>query len=107
MSKQSDAKAAQGGPIIKFLLLFDEIKPIEVLRETESSVVLAATGYGSKNGERREAKMTDWRSYHDTWAEAHECLQEKAEREATAAREAFDKAQAKLMTIMSMRPPKD
>lgn len=77
------------------------IEPIEILRETEKMVVIAAPGSFYKTGERRELKRTEDYAYFDTWQEAKNaivnwCQAEvaKAEDRASEARERRRKAEA-------------
>ena len=63
-----------------------EIKPVEALRETESSVFIA-TEWAPERGERRD-KISETRGYFDTWIEARRFLIEIEEQKiATLTRE--------------------
>jgi hypothetical protein len=86
----------------------DKIEKVEVLRETDACVYVPATGYRkSGSGERRESKLSDYAQYHDTWADAHAYLLQKAERVVKSARQQLEAANGKLGNIKGMRPPKD
>ena len=52
-----------------------EIKLVEILRETEKMVVIAAPdGYFHTIGERKELKKTENYAHFDTWQEAHDYM---------------------------------
>jgi hypothetical protein len=57
----------------KYRTQFDEIKEIEVLRETEKQVVLM-------NG-LRESKTTEWQSWHDSFEDAKKHLIDAAQKD--------------------------
>lgn len=69
------------------------IQEIECERETDSSVWI---------GGRRNAKRSEWSNYFDTWEEAHSSLLEAAERKATSARLALDRANGVMGNIKGM-----
>ena len=57
--------------MIKYRTMWNEIKEVEIKKETPKQVVLL--------DESREAKISDWRSYFDTWREAKAHLVEMAQ----------------------------
>jgi hypothetical protein len=79
-----------------------KIEPIEILRETEKMVVIAAPdSYYYKTGERREFKKTEDYAYFGTWQEARTATVnwwnaevKMAEAKASNARENRRKAEA-------------
>lgn len=81
-----------------------EITEVEVLRETEQSVYLPGTSGWDKKGERREAKITEWHHYYDTWEAAHKALLTKADDQLRHARRALELAQSTHGNIKGMRP---
>lgn len=86
----------------------DKIEKVEVLRETEACVYLSRNPtLGNKKDERREAKMSDYAQYHDSWADAHTYLMKKAEIAVKYASQNLKKANGKLGNIKGMTPPKD
>ena len=78
------------------------IEEIEILRETESSVFIATTH--SRKKEQREAKVSSYHQYHDTWEAAHKYLLEKASVRVASASRRLDYETATLKTIKAMRP---
>lgn len=80
----------------------DKIKQVEVIRETEAFVYLP--GYqGGK--ERREAKVSKYDQYHDSWNEAHQYLTGKAQEEVDAIRRRLEQAKGKLGNIKGLKNP--
>jgi hypothetical protein len=73
-----------------------KITPVEVERETESSVWI--------NGNRR-AKITEWDTFHDTWDEAHAHLLKHAEQQAQSARRNLEAANGSLGNVKGMKRP--
>lgn len=87
--------------MIKFRTQFEEIRAIEVVRETDKQIV-----WLNKNGhEQREAKASSWRNWHDTWEDAHAFLVAGAEREVKLLRSQLDRAKGKLRQIREMKKP--
>jgi len=70
------------------------IEPVEVERETASSVWI--------NG-RRNAKITDWRCYHDTWGEAKAYLLKLAESKLNSARRSLELAQGTYGNVKGLK----
>lgn len=79
------------------------INPVECTRETAQSVWVAGTNGGS---ESRQAKVSGYTCFHDTWELAHNHLLAKAEREVAHARLSLECASGKLGNIKGMTPPK-
>jgi hypothetical protein len=95
--------------IVKFKTGFtrEPIERVEVLRETKASVYVPTNGFQPKGEkERREAKMTEYAQYHDTWEAAHEFLMVRAQAEVAKARRSLELANSKLGNIKGMKPPK-
>lgn len=82
-----------------------EIEAVEVVRETDGSIFLPADPRWNKSGERREAKITDWHEYHDSWEQAHSALIRKAERDVESARRRLESSNGLLGNIKGMKPP--
>ena len=53
-------------------LMFEEIEPVTVDRFTNKVVWIEG---------RKSARYADWRSYHETWQEAHNYLIQKTQQE--------------------------
>ena len=54
----------------------------------------------------REARESDWNSYHESWAEAHVVMLRNAERHVAAARRQLEHAQVVCDRVKGMKPPK-
>jgi hypothetical protein len=94
-------------PIIKFKTGGwgkSPIEAVECVRETAQSVWIAGTHGG---GESRQAKVSGYICFHDTWELAHAYLLEKAERAVRHARENLEVANGKLGNIKGIKPPKE
>ncbi len=85
--------------MIKYRTRFDEIKAIEVLRETDKQVVLLVG-----KTERRENKVSGWSNWHDTWEDAHAFLIAQAEREVNSLRLQLELAKGTLGQIKGIKP---
>jgi len=84
------------------------IVQVEVLRETTACVYLAPVGRQIKDkGERREAKISDFAQYHDTWSDAHTYLMRRAESNVKEARRQLELANGHLGNVKGMKPPKE
>lgn len=79
-----------------------KIEPVEVTRETEQSVFLV---HCSGDSERREAKISDYAQYHDSWADAHAYLLKRAEGKVLGCRAALESANGELGNIKDMKQP--
>ena len=84
------------GGIIKYRTKGFEasIEKIEVERETKRHV------YSKREG--RFPKRSIWRSYHDTWIEAHIFLLERAGEEVAGTKKKLDNAQMQLRRIVKL-----
>lgn len=87
--------------MIKYRTMFDKIEALEVERETDKQVVLPARD-GLRS--RRENKVSDWLTWHDTWEAAHAFLVANAEREVETLRMRLEQAKGKLGQIKGMTP---
>jgi hypothetical protein len=86
----------------------DRIERVEVLRETSACVYLPRNATrGNPKGEQREAKLSEFAQYHDTWNAAHAYLIRKAEGDVDMARGRLEVARGKLGNIKGMKPPKE
>ena len=74
-----------------------KIDEVEILRETDSSVFTATTRGRKK--EQREAKVSGYHQYHDTWEAAHKYLLEMAQNELKRCEQRLDYAKKILKTI--------
>lgn len=72
----------------------DEIKEIEILRETDKFVVVEDTFWGKK--ERREAKDSDWSVIRETKEECRQWLVKIYEGELRSAEIRLERAKAQL-----------
>lgn len=82
--------------MIKYKAMFGRIQLVEIVSETDKTVVL-------KNGSK-EKKDTSYYSYQDTWAAAHNVLLQHAEHEVEKARSAFEHKNAELERVKSLIP---
>ena len=80
-----------------------EIEEIEVLRETNSFMILSQEG---RRKERREAKKTDYHLYHETWKAAHTYLLQRAEGRVDQGRNDLERWINDLKIIENMQVPK-
>ncbi len=87
--------------MIKYRTRYNAIEVVAVLRETKKQVVLRA-----KNGARqiREAKVSGWSNWHDTWEDAHAFLLRNAEQSVEHLRIRLDRAKGELAQIRGMKP---
>ena len=73
----------------------DEIRAIDVERETESSIWYEG---------RRHPKAAQSTTYHDTWGEAHAHLMSKAADEIEQASKALNRAKSRAGVIRGLKP---
>ncbi len=78
----------------KYLSRWQEIKKVEIERETEASVWVK----GSKR-----AKSTSWERYHDTYEDARRHVINEAEKEVATARRELETAERKLATAKALK----
>lgn len=64
-----------------------KIEEIEVIRETESFMIVPTEG---RRKERREAKHSEYHLYHETWEAAHTYLLQRAEERVGQARNVLE-----------------
>ncbi|RBO54080.1 hypothetical protein DSD19_06360 [Rhodovulum sp. BSW8] len=76
----------------------DEIRAVEVDKETESSVWISG---------RRRPKIAQSATFHDTWDEAHAYLTAIADGEVMRCRSALDHAKSRAGNIKRMKRPAD
>jgi hypothetical protein len=76
----------------------DEIRAVEVDKETESSVWISG---------RRRPKLAQSATFHDTWDEAHAHLTAIAEGEVMHHRIALERAKSRAGNIKGMKRPAD
>jgi hypothetical protein len=76
----------------------DAIEVVECERETDASVFVK-THFG---GVRREAKMADWRQYHDSWEAARAYLIEREANAVACVALRLDRARAELAKMRSI-----
>ena len=72
------------------------IEMVEVMRESEHSVWL--------RGGKRQKKHSSWRSYFDSWEEAHGYILERAERKVNSIKLRLNSAQGELGNIKGLKP---
>jgi hypothetical protein len=85
--------------MIKYRTRCDEIKEVEVIRETPKQVVIKLR----RNGERREDKRSNYMNWFNTWDEAHEFLVEQAREEVNQLCKRLDRAKGELGRIRGMK----
>lgn len=76
----------------------DEIRAVEVEKETESSVWISG---------RRHPKVAKSATFHDTWDDAHAYLTAIAEGEVMRHRTALERAKSRAGNIKGMNCPAD
>ena len=85
--------------MIKYRAKFKKIEAIEVLRETDKQVVRLID-----ENWRRENKVCDWYSWHDTWEDAHAFLIAQEEKTVNSLRLRLEQAKGTLSQIKGMKP---
>ena len=80
-----------------------KIEAFEVLRTTAKQVVLPSPR--RKGGEEREAKETDWYSWHETWEAAHGRIVADAQKKVDGLRLQLERAKGELGNAKGMNPP--
>jgi hypothetical protein len=91
-------------PIILWRLRWGEIERVECTKVTAYYVwPVAANRFGAL----KEARQSDWNSYHETWADAHQVLLAKADLKLAYCRRELEKAQGDYGRIKGMKPPAD
>ena len=80
------------------------IESVEVVKETEKFVVLACNNaFGT--GTRREAKVSDYSRYFDSWNEAHQYHVDRLTSSIAATEEKLKKLKDELSLTTVMVPP--
>ena len=87
--------------ITMWRLKLDRIEPVQCTKVTAGFVWPV-----DRNG-CREARGPDWKSYHETWADAHAVMLYRAEIKLAAARRELERAQGDYDRIQGMKPPAD
>ena len=80
-----------------------KIEALEVLRTTEKQVVLPNPH--RKGGEEREAKETEWYTWHETWEAAHARIVADAQKKVDNLRQQLVRANGELGNAKGMKPP--
>ena len=78
-----------------------KIEPVEVIRETAEFVTVRCSG-----GSFREAKISDYQRFHDTWKEAHAYLLNRAQSNIRRLKDDLLAAKDELATLEAMVEPK-
>ena len=76
-----------------------KIEPTEIIKETEKTIFL--------RGGRKERKVSEWGSWHDTWEDARQALLSRAEGDVASARLRLQGANGKLGNIKGMKNPEE
>ena len=80
------------------------IESVEVVKETEKFVVLALNNaFGT--GTRREAKVSDYYRYFDSWSEAHQYHVDRLTSSIAATKEKLEQLSNDLSSTTKMVPP--
>lgn len=79
----------------------DELKPREVIRETEKQVVYIED-WGGGSAVRRAAKVSDSSVWFESWDEAKAYAVERARKKLERAREDLDSAEEAMIRAMSL-----
>ena len=88
-------------PITMWRLRFGTITPVQCTKAT-ACYVWPVGGH-----RRREARVSCWGAYYETWEQAHGAMLAKAERELQNARLRLQRAQGDYGRIKGMKPPTD
>lgn len=81
-----------------------DIRPVEVVKETEKTVTLQETDWRGLPRERR-ARKDGYDRFFPTWEEAHSVMLERSERKLTSAKEAVQAAEARLKEVKALTKP--
>jgi len=76
----------------------NEILPVEVERETDSSVWV--------RGRRQAKRVSGGDCYFDTWEDAHAALMVARQQDVEKARRALEQANSRLGNVKGMKPPR-
>lgn len=86
----------------------ESILPVEICRESDSSIWVMRTIRRTKGDiqeERRYAKVSSYERYHDSWEDAHKFLIAQAEGAVRNARLTLEIVNGRLGNIKGMKPP--
>jgi len=89
--------------MIKYQACFEKIFAIEFLRETKKHMVVSICRHNGRLDERREAKIKDLSSWHDTWADAHAALIQRAQGEVDRLQYQLERANKRLIKRKAMK----
>lgn len=89
--------------MIKYKLSCGKITSVEVLRETEKQVVIEYKRSDGLQQQRRENKICDFYTYHDTWGDAHNFLLAEVKKEIKSLRATFEHTKGRLLKIVCMK----
>lgn len=83
------------------------IEPVEVEKETEHFVYIPTVSHSNKkpSPSRREGKISEYSSYHDSWEDAHNFLMKRATDKVTSARVDLARANGELGNVKGMKKP--
>jgi len=88
--------------MIKYRTSYDlTIEPVSIVSETEHFVLVETNGKA-----RREAKVSSWGQFHDSWRHAKEFLVAREQQNVEYARHALELAKSKFGNAKGMREPK-
>ena len=80
------------------------IEAVEVVKETDKFVVLSSNNaFG--NGARREAKVSDYYAYFDSWSDAHKYHIDRVSNGIASAEEKISRLKKELEQINDMKDP--
>lgn len=85
-----------------------DIEAVDVVRETEKCVFVPSVSWGRKwdgKSVSREAKISEYSRYHDTWEEAHVYLLNKLDMRTELLRQRLESAEYDLSYVRAMTKP--
>ena len=89
--------------MIKYRVCYGQIKAMEVLRETKSSVFLPSQSWvNGTRVERREAKSSSVSAWFDSWEEAKQYTVDRAKREIESAEWSLARKKKELERVMAL-----
>lgn len=86
--------------MLMYRVKWQKIEPIEVLRTTEKQVRYL----DERGNEQREAKETDWYTWHETWEAAHARIVADAQKKVDTLRRQLERANGELGNAKGMKP---
>ena len=81
------------------------VSEVEVIREKQRCVYVAAKTFKGVEVEHRRAKRSDGSNYFDTWGQAHAYLLEQQTARVNSARRHLELAMGKLSNIKGLKAP--